>query len=104
MRPISQTLTGPAAVLAIPLDIYEDPFSVTVDCVVSGTVTYQVGTSNDDPFSGSAPVNINPLIASGSINAKSTISAPVRQLYVQVTAGTGSVTVRVVQAGSGGGA
>lgn len=103
MRPISQTLSGPAATLVIPLDVYEDPFQVSVDCVVNGAVTYQVGTSNDDPWTGQPPTNVNSLIASGSVNAQQTITAPVRQLYVQVTAGTGSVTVRVVQSGARGG-
>ncbi len=104
MRPISQTLNGPAAALQIPLDIYEDPFSVAIDCVVTGTVTYEVQASNDEPFSGTAPtdfITATP-IASGSVSAQATVSVPVRQLYASVTAGTGSVTIRVIQAGNRG--
>lgn len=100
MRPIVQTLTN-GQNLQVPLDMYLKPFQVSVDVVVTGTVTYVVHGSNDDPFSGSAPTNFiapDP-IASGSVSAQASITVPVRQLYVQVTAGTGSIALRVSQSG-----
>jgi hypothetical protein len=101
MRPIVQTLVN-GQNLQIPLDTYQNPFDVSVDVVVTGTVTYSVFTSNDNPWSGNAPINnslLTPFTAAQATSGAAAITTVVRQVYVQVLSGTGSITVRVTQGG-----
>jgi hypothetical protein len=100
MRPINQTVAA-AQTLQIPLDIYQSPGEVYIDCVPTGGATYGVQASNDDPFAG-VPTNFTttpPIAAATATATQATISGVIpRQLYVTV-AGTGSVAVRVIQMG-----
>ena len=102
MRPIVQTISAPGS-LIIPLDFHQNPGSVYIDVTVIGTVSYGVQASNDDPFSGSAPTNfttVPPIAAATAAAAQATISGAIpRQLYVTLASGSGSITVRVIQAG-----
>jgi len=102
MRPINVTVLQGQSVI-IPLDVYQNPGDVYLDCVPSGGASYGVQASNDDPFSGSVPVNFTtvvPIAAATLTPKQAQLTSPIpRQLYVTVAAGTGSVAVRVVQMG-----
>lgn len=105
MRPI--TLVGSAGVgqsAVCPLDIHSDPFSVFLDAIITGTVTYNVEFTNDDiwnvtPTNWTAVASMSAL----AIAAQGSLSAPVRAIRINQTAGTGQVTLRIVQAGPGAG-
>jgi hypothetical protein len=104
MRPITFTLVNGQSQIVV-LDKFLTPFQVEVDAVISGAATYGVQCSNDDPFSGNPPTNFTttppaPIPAGTAASAQGSVLVPVRQLFVSVTAGAGSVTFRIVQAGS----
>jgi hypothetical protein len=80
----------------------------SIQCVASGTVTYTVQLSNDDPNSTTNPVAVTAMTWSSSpdslaVGATGSIFTVLAQspLWVRInlTAGTGSVTATVVQAG-----
>jgi hypothetical protein len=103
VRPITLTLTNGQSQV-IPLDRYLNPFQVEVDAVITGTLTYGVQCSNDDPWSGNPPTTFTttpaaPIPAGSTTSLQGSVLVPVRQLYAAATAGTGSVTIRIIQAG-----
>ena len=104
MRPITFTLVNGQSQIVV-LDKFLTPFQVEVDAVINGAATYGVQCSNDDPFSGSNPTNFTttpaaPIPPATVASAQGSVLVPVRQLFASMTAGAGSVTIRIVQAGS----
>jgi hypothetical protein len=101
MRPITTQASGIGFGTLIPLDMYQTPFEVSLDCIISGTVTYNIEYTNDDVWNVT-PTDWTPVSSmSGlSANAFGTLTSPVRGLHINITAGTGSVTLRVIQAGT----
>lgn len=110
MRPITQTLTdasgGAKATPVIPCDLYLTPTNISLQVTVTGAATYTVEYTNDDVFA----VGYNPNAASSqwtaltgmtaaTANASTTIVSPVTAVRMRQTAGAGSTTLRVVQAG-----
>jgi hypothetical protein len=103
MRPVRFTLTGVSSQL-VPLNWRANPTSVQINCVINGTVTFEVDGTLDDPYQAGGPTNFLPtaLIASGSANVAGTVTAPVTAVVCKITAGTGSVLFEIVQAGGSG--
>jgi hypothetical protein len=86
------------------------PGSISIQCVVNGTATYTVQVSNDDPNSATNPVAVGSMTWSSSpdtaaVGATGSIYTVLAQvpLFVRInqTAGTGTVTATIVQAGVG---
>lgn len=102
MRPVTVTTTGVQNSPWIPLDIYLNPFEVSLGCEVTGVATYSVVWTTDDiwnvpnPQAFAGPAN---LTAATTTQAGSLIS-PVTAVQLQQTAGAGSVQMRVVQGGA----
>jgi hypothetical protein len=89
-----------------PMDYAQNPFSVTLDVIVSGTVTYTVITTNDNvQLPGFVPGSANPGPAISALTAKSAAAQatlgpqPTVAVQLQVSAGTGSATLRIIQGG-----
>lgn len=105
MRPITRSLTGVANDVPTPLDIYLTPFNVTIQVIVTGTITYSVQWTNDDVFaSGYNPATGNWFAAATNLtnatdNEVGTLQSPVTATRLITTAGTGTATMRVTQAG-----
>lgn len=106
MRPVTvQAGASPASSPVVPLDLYLTPFNVTLQCIVNGVATYSVEWTNDDVFSPTFdPNTANWFAAAANLtgattNQVGTLQAPVTAVRVRTTAGAGSVSMRVTQAG-----
>lgn len=103
MRPITISQTGVGNSVPIPVDIYLTPFNVTLAVEVTGTVTYSVVWTTDDVWNTPA-ANLTWNAAAANLTAATTsqvgsLISPVTAVQLQVTAGTGTASLRVVQAG-----
>jgi multidrug transporter EmrE-like cation transporter len=95
---ISKTGTGRSAVIAS--DSFQNPFNVGLVIVVTGTATFNIEISMDDPSMAvptvyAVPSGFSALTAS----ANGSITIPHHALSINVTSGTGTVTAYIVQAG-----
>ena len=94
----TKTGTGSSNVLAT--DLYISPFNVGFGVVVTGTVTYTVQHTFDNPQTVASPVWFShPTIASKSDNQDGNYAFPVAAIKVLVTAGAGTATMTMIQAG-----
>lgn len=101
MRPVTVTTSnasgGTVNSSPIPMDyIPSVPFNVGIGCIVSGTVEYSV----QHTFDGTNWFN-NANISGLSASAQTNYMFPVKQIRLQQTSGSGSVTMTVLQAGPG---
>lgn len=99
---LSQTGTGQTNVY-VP-DVNKNPFNIGLGVTVSGTVTYTVQHTFDDVFaSGFDPSSAtwfdHPTLAADTANADGNYAYPVTGIRVSVTAGTGTATLTIIQAG-----
>lgn len=94
---VTQTGTGTSA--WIPVDHTQNAFAIGFGCVVSGTVTYDVQHTFDDINNSSVvPTAFNNSIVSGQTSNKDgNYAFPIRAVRLNITAGTGSVTLTVLQ-------
>lgn len=79
-----------------------NPFNVGFGVVVDGTVTYTVQHTFDDPFNGFDGNTVwfdHPSIFDKSGDEDGNYAFPVTAIRITVTAGGGSVVMKVVQAG-----
>lgn len=95
---ISRTNTGRSTIIAS--DSFQNPFNVGLIITISGSPTYNIEISMDDPSTGTptvwaAPTGFSALTAA----ANGSITVPHHALSINVTAGSGTVTAYVVQAG-----
>lgn len=104
MRPAYYTLTTVSNSNPYVLNVHADPFNVSLGCTVTGTVTYTVQYTFDDvqqstwtPASGNWTNHTN--LTAQTTTKDSNIAYPVTAVRLQYTAGTGSVTMAVIQAG-----
>ena len=99
MRPQVISLTGTGQSAWIPLDYKQSPFNVGLGAVVNGTVTYDIEHTFDDVFNSDVtPVAFkHSTLVTKSANADGNYAFPIRAVRVNVTAGTGSVTVTLLQ-------
>lgn len=92
--------TGASNVL--PTDLYISPFNVGFGVVITGTVTYTVQHTFDNPQTVASPTWFaHPTIAAKSDNQDGNYAFPVAAIQVLVTASTGAytVTMTMIQAG-----
>ena len=97
-NPVSVSQTGVGRSTVVAPDWRLNPFAVSVYCIVNGTVTYTVQDTPDDPMVG-APTNWfnHPTLAALSASANGNYAFPTRGISVNVTAGTGTVTMVIIQ-------
>lgn len=109
MQPIVVTQAGVGQSAPVPLDHHKSPFAVTLDAVVSGSATYNIEYTNDplqpteQGWQSGQPSQWTPVAANvtgATANQLATLGPnPYRAVRINQTAGTGSVTLRVIQAG-----
>lgn len=111
MRPVTLTLSNAAVVEkkspVCPPDIYLNPFSLSLQAVVTGAATYTVEWTQADVwaagFDPDAATTIWNAVAgmdAAVANATATFNEPIRGLRMRQTAGAGSVTLLIVQGGA----
>jgi len=91
--------TGAGSSSALVMNTNSTPFNVGFGVVVSGTVTYTVQHTFDDPATGFTTWFSHPTIAAKTDNQDGNYAFPVTGIKVLVTAGSGTATMNLVQAG-----
>ena len=95
---ISKTGTGRSAVIAS--DSFQNPFNVGIIAVVSGTATFNIEISMDDPSVVTPSVwAIDAGFSAKTASTNGSITVPHHALSINITSGSGTVTAYVVQAG-----
>ena len=99
MRPVTVSRTGVGQSAVVPTDYMQISPSVGVGAVVSGTVTYNVEHTYSDVLDPTVtPVwFVAPELSAQTTSKDGVYVGPIRGLRVNVTAGTGSVTMTVLQ-------
>jgi len=105
MRQQITSKTGTGSSSTLTMDTYISPFNVGFGVVVSGDPTYTVQHSFDNPFNTGGVVTwySHPTIAAQTTNKDGNYAFPVSAIKLIVTAGTGTATLTVIQAGVVGG-
>jgi uncharacterized protein YgiM (DUF1202 family) len=104
MRPTSVTVGSQTSSAWIPVDYRQTNFNLGISVVSSGTNTWKVEVTMDDPYT-TTPTAItapSPLdTGSGGTNEIGNITIPCRAVRLTVSAWTsGAATMTVVQGGS----
>lgn len=99
MRVQTITKTGVGSSPALVMNTNISPFNVGFGVVVTGTVTYTVQHTFDDPVIGFSTWYSHPTIAAKTDNQDGNYAFPVTGIKVLVTAGTGTATMNLLQAG-----
>lgn len=102
---IIRSVTGVGTSAVHVPDTFQTPFNIGLGCVVTGTVTFSVEHTFEDVFSptfnpATATWFANSGLSSKSANADGNYAYPVNGIRLNVTAGTGSVTLYILQAGA----
>jgi hypothetical protein len=109
MRPVTLTTSdasgGAVSSAVCPPDIYLTPFQITLQTIVTGTVNYDVQYTKDDVFSttfvvASAQWTSVTGMTGATANAEETLISPVTGIRVLQNSGSGSVSLRILQAGA----
>ncbi len=107
MRPVRQSLSAAGVTVPVIVDIYPDPFNLSLSVSLSNTpnLTYNVEYTTDDVFSSTfnpATANWTAVTGFSALTAGNSgnIAFPVRAVRLNVTAYTsGTATLSVIQAG-----
>ena len=97
VQTIAKTGTGSSSSLVMNTNI--SPFNVGFGVAVSGTVTYTVQHTFDDPAIGFTTWYSHPTVAAKSDNQDGNYAFPVTGIKLLVTAGDGTATMNLLQAG-----
>ena len=97
LQTVTQEGLGSSSALVMNTNI--SPFNVGFGVEVDGTVTYSVQHTFDDPATGFSTWFSHPTVASESADADGNYAFPVTGIKLLVTAGDGTATLKLVQAG-----
>lgn len=106
MKPVNLSLTGVGNSAVFPVDTYISPSNMGLAVVVSGTITYKVQYTFDNvfadgysPTAGTSTWFDHPTLV-GSASGNSNVAYPVTGIRLVTTAGTGTATLTIIQAGN----
>lgn len=99
MKVQTVTKTGAGSTEAIVINTNTNPVNIGFAVIVSGTVNYSVQFTYDDPATGFTTWFDDATITSKTGNEDGSINFPITGLKTLVNSGTGTVTMKVVQAG-----
>ncbi len=104
MRAVIITKTGTGSSTTAPTNLNTSPFNIGIGVVVTGTVTYSIQHTFDDVYDANVtPVWFNHASLVGqTVSSDGNYAFPVRGIKVLVTAGSGTATATLLQAGIGG--
>lgn len=97
VQTVAKTGTGSSS--AIVMNTNATPFNVGFGVITDGTVTYTVQHTFDDPASGFTTWFDHPTIFDQTDNQDGNYAFPVTGIRVTVTAGGGTATLKLIQAG-----
>jgi len=105
MRPIRITVDGVGVSLPIPIDQYLNPTDIGLGVTVTGAATYTIEHTFDDVFDpGFDPVTAqwfpHPTLAGLAVSADGNYAFPPSACRINQTAGVGSTTLNLIQAGA----
>lgn len=103
MRPQTISITGVGTSAWVPVDRVQTPFNVSLSCVVNGTVTYDIQHTFDNVLeAGTSPTAFTHSTITGkTANTDGNYAFPVCAVRINISAGTGTVTLTILQ-GKGG--
>lgn len=105
MRRTQYTVTGVGSSNPYAVDTYISPNNLGLAVIVSGTITFKVQYTFDDIYAdnyvASSGTWFDHPSLTGSASANSNIAYPVMAVRLTNTAGTGSATLVIIQAGGG---
>lgn len=83
------------------MNLYQEPFNVSLGFTVDGTVNYTVEHSFDNPFGPRGDMSWfeHSTLAGESAAADGNYAFPVTALRVKINSGTGTVSARIIQGG-----
>jgi hypothetical protein len=99
---ITQTGTGRSSVCAV--DDFQAPFNIGIGTKVTGTATFNIEYSMDDPQAeGYSASTATWYVASGfsgiSSSTGGAFTVPCKAISINITANTGTVVATIIQAG-----
>ena len=99
MRPLTVSQTDVGASAVVPVDFMQISPSVSIGAVVSGTVTYNIEHTYSDTLDSTVtPVwFVAPELSAKTTSADGVFKGPIRGLRINITAGSGTVTMTVLQ-------
>ncbi len=109
MRPFTLTTSdasgGAKSSLPGPLDIYLNPFNVSLDAKVTGTVSYDIQYTEDNVWASTfdvATAKWTSLLGldDATADGQATLTSAVTAVRILQNSGTGSVSLRVTQSGA----
>ena len=107
MRPVNLTISGASGVSPVcPVNTYIAPTNLALAATVTGVITYTVQYTFDDVFAAnyvaaSGNWTDHPTLTAQSTTKDANIAYPVTGVRIISTAGTGSVTLTIIEAGGG---
>lgn len=99
MKLQTQSQTGVGSSGAIVVNTNVTPVNIGFGVLVTGTVTYTVQHTFDDPAVGFTTWFSHPTVVDETTNQDGNYAFPVTGIKLLVTAGTGTATLKLVQAG-----
>ena len=108
MRPIIKALSNASSGVlyspALPLDVYQTPFNISIQVRVTGIANYTVQYTFDSIFAnGYNPATGNwtnhSQLTAQTTTADSNIAFPCTAIRLMQSTGTGATTITVIQAG-----
>jgi hypothetical protein len=97
LQTVSKTGVGSSAALVMNTNV--SPFNVGFGVLVTGTVDYTVQHTFDDPAVGFSTWFSHPTVAGESTNQDGNYAFPVTGIKVLVNSGSGTATLKLIQAG-----
>ena len=94
---VSKTGTGSSD--AIVVNTNTNPVNIGFGVLVTGTVDYTVQHTFDDPATGFSTWFSHPTIAAKTTNQDGNYAFPITGVKVLVNSGSGTATLKLVQAG-----
>lgn len=101
MRPIVISRTGTGVSTVAVVDHYQVPFNIGLGLVISGTITVSIQHTFDNILdSAVTPTWFNHATIVGvTTNQDGNYAFPIRAIRLNATAGTGTATLTIIQAG-----
>lgn len=97
VQTVSKTGTGSSSAIVMNTNI--SPFNVGFGVIVTGTVDYTVQHTFDDPAVGFTTWFSHASVAGETTNQDGNYAFPVTGVKVLVNSGTGTATLKLIQAG-----
>jgi hypothetical protein len=99
MKVQTVTTTGVANSAAIVINTNTNPANIGFGVIITGTVSYTVQHTFDDPAVGFTTWFNHPTIASLAANADGNYAFPITGVRIINASGSGTTTLKLVQAG-----